>query len=433
MNELASLPLGAPLPSQHQLMSRTGYAYETVSRALRELSFEGFIRRRRGQGSFVCRRPKDLNGTLRYWLLDGEATGPILQTAAREFVQEHPLVELQDLTAKRKQFAEADVVQVSSSSFIPLADGFATLSPEISERAERHFHPKALDAVRVHGELRGLPVIVSPQVLFVNEELLTSTGREIPASPHWTWEALLDLVRAFHAPERGLFGWSSPRDLQTVAPFIWQHGGRLFDDVTHACKLAERSAIEALRYWLELERHSPYPSAPVYGSSHAFCEGRAAFLASGGAVQAKLGARCRFRWRTVPLPVGRMTATSLRFTALAVRRFTPMRQAAEAFAEHMLADATQRRLVESGIALPSGRMALGKHGALLQTHFEALEHARPHISPEVAAACTALTGSLAVFFDAGMTAEAGAHLLALIADGAQRAASIGLGAPMPAI
>ncbi|MGV6852519.1 MAG: GntR family transcriptional regulator, partial [bacterium] len=47
-------PVGASIPSEHELVRRYGYARMTINRALRELADEGVIQRSAGVGSFVA-------------------------------------------------------------------------------------------------------------------------------------------------------------------------------------------------------------------------------------------------------------------------------------------------------------------------------------------------------------------------------------------
>lgn len=52
-----SLPAGAPMPSEAELMAQTGVSRATIRRAVTDLGHEGILRSRRGLGTFVL-RPK---------------------------------------------------------------------------------------------------------------------------------------------------------------------------------------------------------------------------------------------------------------------------------------------------------------------------------------------------------------------------------------
>lgn len=428
LQELSRLEIGSRFPSQHKIMKRTGLAYETVSRALREMVADGYVRRETGSGTFVCRRPGDVMGRVVAWFMKGEGSGGALRTIAREFCEANPLVEV-DLSSEGRRMESADLVEATSTSFLYLSSGFAPVPAELEARARELLDPRCLDVVRVEGRLLGLPVMVSPQVLYVNDDLFEAAGVEAPSGGSWGWDEMMSRAREVHDPEAGRSGWASPRDLQTLAPFVWQNGGRLFDETASRCELGQDAAAEAVAFWAELEEMSPL-SAEEHGSAAktAFIAGRVGLFPYGGSMENELGAGggAKFRWRALELPAAREKATALRFTAIALRRRIEDEDAAVALTEHLVGPRTQAELLGRRCLLPCGREVLASGEPVLRPHLDALETARPYIIPGTEQACAALAAGLRLLWEKGADPAETARQLALIAEGALRNEALGV-------
>jgi len=441
LGRLGDMEIDGRFPSQHEIMDRTGFAYETVSRALRELAAEGYVRREPGRGTFVCRRPGDLAGGLRGWFMKGEGSGGALRIAADAFALANPLVSL-ELSSDNSDFSGSGLVEVTSTSFLHLASGFAPITGEARERAEQMLDPRCLEVVRVGGGLMGLPVMVSPQVLYVNEDIFAGAGVAAPGTGGgaWGWDELLTRCREVHEPaagDGGRYGWASPRDLQTLAPFVWQNGGELFDETATRCRLGEPAAAEAVGFWAGLEKMSPLAAdEPGTAAKAAFIGGRVAAFPYGGSLENELAAAgVKFEWRAVELPSAGARATALRFTAIALRRGLAEESApvALALAEHLVGPAAQAELLRRRCMLPSGREVLGSGDAALRTHLDALETARPYIAPGTEQACAALAAALRLLWEDGADAAATARQLALVGEGALRNATLDIPGTGPEI
>jgi multiple sugar transport system substrate-binding protein len=82
----------------------------------------------------------------------------------------------------------------------------------------KDFYPQALEAFRWEGKLWGLPVTVSPQVIFYNKELFNQAGVEYP-EPDWTWDAFLSKVSLLTSEDEKQYGFlDMPLDSQYVVP-----------------------------------------------------------------------------------------------------------------------------------------------------------------------------------------------------------------------
>jgi len=54
-----SMPAGAPMPSETDLVELTGVSRATIRRAVADLTYEGLLRSKRGLGTFVAQKPVD--------------------------------------------------------------------------------------------------------------------------------------------------------------------------------------------------------------------------------------------------------------------------------------------------------------------------------------------------------------------------------------
>jgi len=135
------------------------------------------------------------------------------------------------------------------------------------------FSPGVLDALRVRGELRGLPLSAVPELLHYDPRLFDAAG---VARPHehppgsWTWDACLDAARRLtrdDADGNGQPDQYGLTGLASIETWIWQAGGEVLAPDGRRALVAEAPAIEAIVFYAQLLRSAvlgrPNPNASV--------------------------------------------------------------------------------------------------------------------------------------------------------------------------
>lgn len=135
----------------------------------------------------------------------------------------------------------------------PLDDLLATLPVGDVE----DFLPAALRSAMYDGKTLALPIQPHPEILWYRKDLLDAAG----LTPPTTTEEVLEVARALHNPEEGMYGicWNalSGQPLgQTMAHLYAAFGNRILDENGHP-NLNTPKGIEAARYALALVEVSP--------------------------------------------------------------------------------------------------------------------------------------------------------------------------------
>jgi len=114
------------------------------------------------------------------------------------------------------------------------------------------FHTGAIDAFYSGRKLIGIPVIFSPGVIFCNPELFSRAGVALPASD-WSWQDLLDTVRALRAALPGVKILNTGSGINRWINFVIRCGGGLLaPDASDPVRLDSPESIEGLRRYREL-------------------------------------------------------------------------------------------------------------------------------------------------------------------------------------
>ncbi|HEU5314978.1 MAG TPA: extracellular solute-binding protein [Chloroflexota bacterium] len=107
----------------------------------------------------------------------------------------------------------------------------------------KDYFPAATGAVTYAGKLYALPFQVFTQLLYYNEDLLKREGQPMPTKD-WTWDKLLEVCKAVTRPASGNQPgqWGINMVFTGIRPggliFMWDWGGKLFDDDTNPRSLS---------------------------------------------------------------------------------------------------------------------------------------------------------------------------------------------------
>lgn len=174
-------------------------------------------------------------------------------------------------------------------------------------------YPPAVDAFRVSGRVMCLPQNISTPVVYYNTALFAREGVE-PPSPGWDWDEMRRKAQVLTADTNNdgrvdEHGLGFEPSLNRIAPFIWQAGGEIVDDLDNPTQmnLLSEPALETLKFLSSLQ-HSDrvMPSAADVESEDVesrFANGRLAMLIDSRRATTALRKVEGLEWDVAPLPV----------------------------------------------------------------------------------------------------------------------------------
>jgi multiple sugar transport system substrate-binding protein len=227
------------------------------------------------------------------------------------------------------------------------------------------FYPQAMEAFRFEGEQECLPQNISSLVVYWNRGLFQRLNVPEP-KPDWTWDDFRKTAQALTRDEDGdgrtdVHGLAFEPTLSRIAPFIWQAGGELVDDINdpRQLELLNPPSLEALRYVLRLQRvFKVTPSLEEAKSENheaRFAAGRLGMLLNSRRLVPTLRELKDLDWDVAPLPKHRKAATVLHSDAYCMSRASKAKDAAFRFVEFALGPVGAELLTRSGRTVPSLR------------------------------------------------------------------------------
>jgi ABC-type glycerol-3-phosphate transport system substrate-binding protein len=162
---------------------------------------------------------------------------------------------------------DADVFVSSSFALSELRErgDVLSLDPFIEQDASfdlSDFYPGTVEAFTSEGRVWAIPAGVDMLVMFYNQDLFDQYDVPYP-EVGWTWVDFLDKALALRDPEASVFGYAPTDRIYDAVSFIYQHGGRLFDDLQNPTRptFDDPLTIEALEWYAKLIRE--YNVAPT--------------------------------------------------------------------------------------------------------------------------------------------------------------------------
>jgi multiple sugar transport system substrate-binding protein len=175
------------------------------------------------------------------------------------------------------------------------------------------FYPATLEFLTIEGELMAIPAGTDLLVMYYNRDLFDQYGVPYPEIG-WSWDDFLSRAVALRDPAAGIYGYAPEEEYLDSLNFIYQHGGKIFDDLqdpTHST-FDDPLTIEALEWYADLiHKHNVAPTPQQisdFGSgltdpSVGFALGKAGMYAGSLSDQGGLlFVEWKFRWGMVPLP-----------------------------------------------------------------------------------------------------------------------------------
>ena len=202
------------------------------------------------------------------------------------------------------------------------------------------FYPGTMALFTVDGQAWAVPAGVDLMAMYYNQDLFDQYGAPYPQLG-WTWDDFLAAAASVRDIDAGVFGYGPNLQLFDPMLFIYQHGGRIFDDLQNPTRptFNEPLNIEALNWYFRLM--FDFDVAPTAEQA------REAFGGSGnlfaGVMQERVGMwtgflserggrlqppEWSFSWGVVPLPRGNQSATMALVEAYFISADTQHRDAA---------------------------------------------------------------------------------------------------------
>lgn len=115
------------------------------------------------------------------------------------------------------------------------------------------FYPGTMGLFRSEGKTWAVPTGVDLVVMYYNQDLVDRYNAPHP-EVGWTWDDFLDTALAVRDPEAEVFGYVPTPHTFGPLLFIYQHGGRLLDDLENPTYITfdDPLAIEAVEWYAKL-------------------------------------------------------------------------------------------------------------------------------------------------------------------------------------
>ena len=214
-----------------------------------------------------------------------------------EFNKEYPhiTVELVNWHGRPPaNIAEVDVFAISTYRFAYLQEKHIltplnTFIQEDSDFDLNDFYPSTVNAFSIEGQRWAIPIGADTLVMYYNKTLFDKTNTPYP-EPGWTWDDFLNRAINVSNSAAGVFGYAyhTSGGLGILEPmtFIYQHGGRLFDDLGAPTRMTLNDPlnVEAMTWYGDLinahhvaprpgERSLPFPENGIEKGQYAMWMG----------------------------------------------------------------------------------------------------------------------------------------------------------------
>jgi multiple sugar transport system substrate-binding protein len=225
------------------------------------------------------------------------------------------------------------------------------------------FYEVTIEAFTWQGSLVCLPQNIASLVVYYNRDLFDAAGLAYPGD-QWHWDEFLATAQALTRDLNGdgridQYGLGLEPTLFRLAPFVWQNGGPIVDDLMTPGRLTltRPPSLEAFQWFVDLRQvHGVAPGRVEEASQ----DSESRFMA--GTVAMYLNSRrgtptyreiTAFRWDIAPLPHGRTAAGILHSDAYCLSAATGNKAAAWSFIEFANGIEGQTILADSGRTVPS--------------------------------------------------------------------------------
>ncbi|MGE3272184.1 MAG: sugar ABC transporter substrate-binding protein [Chloroflexota bacterium] len=157
------------------------------------------------------------------------------------------------------------------------------------------FWPSAIKTYSRGDGLYGLPNSSSSNAYYFNADLYKAAGVPLPSETAkkgpWNWDVLTEQAIKLtkgDGPTK-VFGMDPVLSIYSVDMFIWQNGGKLWDDEHKECLLNSPEAVGGIQFLVDMaQKHKAMPTSAETGTSGS---GGATDLFAGGRTAIKMAGR----------------------------------------------------------------------------------------------------------------------------------------------
>jgi len=242
-----------------------------------------------------------------------------------KFAESHPQIRIelrpktwQQLYSPNPESTDVSWVSHELAGRLSAEGKFANLGPLIEQDGEldlSDFYPITVDALSQEGSIWAIPFGADMAVIYYNRDLFDRYNAPYPQIG-WTWDGFLERAVIIRDPKAFVFGYGPRLDLNDAIFFIYQHGGRILDDLENPTRTTfdDLLTIEALDWYARLVHD--YDAACSLSQASQFFDGGAYAVYQGirtgkvgmwmGGLSERGGQTWPFEWTMawgiVPLP-----------------------------------------------------------------------------------------------------------------------------------
>jgi multiple sugar transport system substrate-binding protein len=261
---------------------------------------------------------------------------PYYKPLIEEFNEQYGHITVELVRYQQFDWPEADVWDVSpfTRHFMDLYDYEALDLMPFIERGDPYgkrdpafkfdredFNPGVLELFQDGSEVWAVPYTIFMQAMYYNRDLFDQHGVTHPQI-EWTWDDFKRAGQAMYRPQSGTYGYTPDVYRNDPLSFIYQNGGRVFDDLKNPTRTTfdDPLTVEALDWYARLMLEdeaaaTPQQAREAYGIADplrtGIREGRLGMWTgdlshTGGGIEDK---DLAVNWGVAPLPKGVQSAT----------------------------------------------------------------------------------------------------------------------------
>jgi multiple sugar transport system substrate-binding protein len=324
--------------------------------------------------------PASLSGGLDFLVFGEPAEAKAFVDVAKGFEQENPAVKINTIAVPSQPdhlmklttaFAAGDppdvwVIDYRRYGLLQNAGVIEPVEPYLEQSTvikATDFYNKPLQPFTVNGKLQCIPMNMSSLEVYYNKDLFDRAGVPYPKAG-WTWDEFLQdaiAITKLSTPDEKIYGVGIDPQLIRLAPFVWQNGGDIVDDLVHPTRLTldTPEAKEAFQWFVDLQVKHHVVSSQVENASEQdqtrFMFNTLGMWLLSRRVVPALRTSQGFTWDVAPLPQREVAASILHTDAYCIAAASKNKDLAWRFVEYANGPVGQVIAAKTGRTVPSLR------------------------------------------------------------------------------